>query len=124
LAPAGSDVPGTRESRWERGGQEPASRARRVILYTVKRYLDLLPGQWDELSWDIQKTYLQGLAEDETVPFTWREPEAGELTPGVSGPQIRENVDMGQRVFDLTAFRAELEADRARRQQEGGEPGV
>jgi hypothetical protein len=45
------------------------------------------------------------------------------MTPGVSGPQIREGVDMGQRVFDLTAFRAELEADRAKRQQ-GGEPGV
>lgn len=44
------------------------------------------------------------------------------MTPGVAGPQIRENVDMGSKVFDLTAFRAELEADRAKRQ--GGEPGV
>jgi hypothetical protein len=45
------------------------------------------------------------------------------MTPGVAGPQIREGVDMGQKVFDLTAFRAELEAGRAR-QAEGGEPGV
>jgi hypothetical protein len=44
------------------------------------------------------------------------------MTPGVSGPQIRENVDMGSRVFDLTAFRAELEADRNKRM--GGEPAV
>lgn len=85
----------------------------------------MLPGQWDELSWDIQRAYLEGLAEDESVPFSWKEGggEPGEMTPGVAGPQIRENVDMGQKVFDLTAFRAELEAGRAR-QAEGGEPGV
>lgn len=65
------------------------------------------------------------MAEDESVPFSWKEGggEPGELTPGVAGPQIRENVDMGSKVFDLTAFRAELEADRAGR-HEGGEPGV
>jgi hypothetical protein len=44
--------------------------------------------------------------------------EPGEITPGVSGPRIRENVDAGTDVIDLTAMRAELEAARAKR--EGG----
>ena len=81
--------------------------------------------EWDKLSWDLQQTYLDGLAEDESVPFSYKgsESETGDLTPGLAGPQIRENVDMGQKVLDLTAFRAELEAGRARR-AEGGEPGV
>lgn len=67
--------------------------------------------------------YLEGLSEDESVPFSWKKDSSGqgELTPGVSGPQIREGVDMGSRVFDLTAFRAELETGR---QQQGGEPAV
>jgi hypothetical protein len=71
------------------------------------------------LSWDLQKTYLAGLAEDESVPFSWKEEPAGpgELTPGVSGPQVRENVDIGARVLDLTAMRAELEAARARKDE-------
>jgi hypothetical protein len=52
------------------------------------------------------------------VPFSWNEdePEAGEVTPGVSGPKIRENVDAGVKVIDLAAMRAELEKERARRQ--------
>jgi hypothetical protein len=55
------------------------------------------------------------------VAFTWKEAEPGELelTPGMAGPQIRENVDIGARVLDLSAMRAELEAARAERQ--GGE---
>ena len=36
----------------------------------------------------------------------------------MSGPQIREGVDIGAKVLDLTAMRAELEAERAKR--EGG----
>lgn len=55
------------------------------------------------------------MAEDESVPFSWKD-EPGEVTPGVSGPQIRENVDAGVKVIDLTAMRAELERERARRQ--------
>jgi hypothetical protein len=42
------------------------------------------------------------------------------MTPGLQGPTIRENVDAGVKVIDLTAMRAELEAARAKRQQ-GGE---
>ncbi len=48
------------------------------------------------------------------MPFSWRE-QTGEVTPGMNGPQIREGVDAGTDVIDLTAMRAELEADRARR---------
>ena len=62
----------------------------------------------------MQKCYLDGLAEDESVPFTWKE-ETGELTPGMAGPVRRENVDAGTDVIDLTAMRAELEAERAKR---------
>ena len=65
----------------------------------------------------MKKCYLDGLSEDESVPFSWKEEvQDGEVTPGVSGPQIRENVDAGTKVIDLNVMRAELEADRARRQ--------
>jgi hypothetical protein len=69
--------------------------------------------------------YLEGLSEDESVPFSWKKESSGpgEMTPGMTGPKVRENVDMGSRVFDLTAFRAELEAERAKK-TEGGEPAV
>lgn len=54
------------------------------------------------------------------MPFSWREDTApGEITPGVSGPVIREGVDAGTDVIDLTAMRSELEAARARRQGGG-----
>jgi len=62
----------------------------------------------------VQKCYLDGLAEDESVPFSFRE-ENTELTPGMAGPKVRENVDMGADVLDLTAMRAELEADRSKK---------
>jgi hypothetical protein len=38
----------------------------------------------------------------------------------MDGPQVRENVDAGTKVINLTEFRAELEAERAKRQG-GGE---
>lgn len=54
------------------------------------------------------------------MPFSWKdEPEDGEVTPGVSGPQIRENVDTGMKVINLAEMRAQLEADRAKRQGGG-----
>lgn len=62
--------------------------------------------------------YLEGLAEDESVPFSWSE-EPDDPTPGVSGPKTRENVDAGIDVLDLTKFRQELEAERASRQGGG-----
>jgi hypothetical protein len=56
--------------------------------------------------------FLEGLAEDESVPFQWGD-EPEDPTPGVAGPEHRENVDAGMKVFDLTKFREELEAERA-----------
>jgi hypothetical protein len=55
------------------------------------------------------------------VPFSWKQEaaEPGEITPGVSGPVVRENVDAGVKVIDLNAMRAELEAQRAERQKGG-----
>jgi hypothetical protein len=56
------------------------------------------------------------------VPFSWKEDastEPGEVTPGVSGPRIRENVDAGVKVIDLNAMRAELEQGRRDRQKGG-----
>jgi len=67
--------------------------------------------------------YLDGLDAEEDIPFS-RNGDAGrefgggrEAAPGMDGPTIRENVDIGVKVIDLAAMRAELEADpRSRRQ--------
>lgn len=68
------------------------------------------------MRWDLRRTYLEGLDQDESVPFRWEIREDG---PGVPGFKIRENVDAGVQVIDLNAMRAELEA--GRRQQQGGD---
>jgi hypothetical protein len=68
-------------------------------------------------------TYLDGLDQEEEIPFT-RNNDAGqkfggggEVAPGMEGPTIRTGVDAGTNVIDLAAMRAELEADpRSRRQ--------
>lgn len=68
------------------------------------------PAEWDALSWDLQRTYLDGLEQDEEVPFAFKEAD-----PFESGsPRIRENVDAGTDVIDLTKMRQELEAARGR----------
>lgn len=54
---------------------------------------------------------------DEDVPFRWQ--DDGELQPG-AGPTVRENVDAGVDVINLTEMRQQLEADRAARQGGGG----
>lgn len=67
------------------------------------------------MRWDIRRAYLEGLDQDESVPFSMQEtelPAAG--APG--GFSVRENVDAGVDVIDLTALRRELEAGR----QKGG----
>jgi len=63
------------------------------------------------MRWDLRRAYLEGLDQDESVPFHMEQsevPMAGQ--PG--GFRIRENVDAGVEVIDLTALRAELEAGR------------
>lgn len=76
------------------------------------------------LSWDLQQTYLDGLSEDEEIPFRMV-PDAGrrfrpgeEAAPGTAGPGMREGVDAGVKVIDLAAMKTELET--LRRQQAAG----
>jgi hypothetical protein len=69
------------------------------------------------MRWDLRRAYLEGLDQDESVPFAMQQsemPMAG--LPG--GFRVRENVDAGVEVIDLSAMRAELEA--GRRQKGGG----
>jgi hypothetical protein len=75
------------------------------------------PAEWDALSWDHRRMYLEYLDEDPDIPFqidipTFTGPEVG------AGPSVRENVEIGASVLDLNAMRAELEA--ARRGRRGG----
>jgi hypothetical protein len=65
------------------------------------------------MTWDLQETYLNGLADDEDIPFSVNRAAAdpGEATPGMQGPTVREGVDTGADVLDLTAFIREMEAN-------------
>ena len=87
------------------------------------RYLKLSAEQWEALSWDLQETYLNGLAEDPNVPFNFSEegPPASwqqdsGTGPGMPAPQIRR-VDTGAKVFDIKGMIAELEANPAARKR-------
>jgi hypothetical protein len=67
------------------------------------------------MSWGLQQTYLDGLDQEEDIPFS-RSKDVGQtfrpgedMAPGVNGPTIRENVDTGVKVIDLAAMREELE---------------
>lgn len=64
--------------------------------------------EWQATSWAEQKALLEGMDEDENVPFRLDEEQ-------VPGPTVRENVDAGVDVIDITRFRDELEADRRRK---------
>lgn len=78
----------------------------------------MAPEEWDDLGWDLQRLYLDGLAADESVPFHFTE-EAPEMGAGTGmGPVVRENVDAGTDVIDLGAMRDQLE-DQRRRKAEG-----
>jgi hypothetical protein len=69
------------------------------------------------MRWDLRRAYLEGLDEDESVPFRMQESEAP--MPGTPGGfRVRENVDAGVEVIDLNAMRESLEA--ARHQKGGG----
>jgi hypothetical protein len=87
----------------------------------------MTPDEWDDTSWDIQQVYLEGLEQDPEVPLTFDQGGSGGDAGGVfaglpagQGPQIRENVDAGVDVIDLSAMRRELEASRRHRPGEGG----
>lgn len=71
------------------------------------------------MRWDLRRAYLEGLDQDESVPFRMEEGQQGPGFLGMpGGPKIRENVDAGVEVIDLSAMRAELEAAR---QAKGGD---
>jgi len=77
------------------------------------KFLQFTPPMWDELSWDLQRTFLEGMSDDEDCPFTIQEGPAD--FGGAQGPTIRENVDAGTDVIDLAKMRDELEALRVQR---------
>ncbi len=81
-----------------------------MILYTVRRYLAFGEEEWDALSWDRQQAYLDGLAEDESVPFRFEQTVA----PLPAGAQVRTGVDAGTNVISLAGMLAGLEAGRTR----------
>lgn len=84
-----------------------------MILYAARRWLHLSPDEWDALSWDVRETYLDGLSEEEDIPFRM-ERGAG---PGPGGrPRTRE-VPAAVAVIDLDAMRQELEANPAARRR-------
>jgi len=63
------------------------------------------------LSWDRQRAYLDGLSEDESVPFSFQ--ATGTTMPeGPYGPTVRTGVKTGADVIDLTAMIAGLESGR------------
>jgi hypothetical protein len=69
--------------------------------------------QWNAVSWDLQETYLTGLAQDPEVPFSREEsPARGqrrEAATGTEGPVTRK-AEAGAQVLDITAMIAELES--------------
>jgi hypothetical protein len=81
----------------------------------------MTPPEWAALSWDLQETYLQGLAEDPNVPFSFSEGNPfGE--PGQEGPQgmpqpVIRQVETDAKVFDIRGMIAELESDPAARKR-------
>lgn len=64
------------------------------------------------MRWDLRRAYLEGLDQDESVPFHMEVSEMPMLAGAPGGFRVRENVDAGVEVIDLTALRAELEAGR------------
>jgi RNA polymerase-binding transcription factor DksA len=70
--------------------------------------------EWDATPWATQRAYLEGLDEDQEVPFGWSEDTGSEL-PFTR----REAVDAGTDVIDLAAMRSELEEQRRKRAQGG-----
>ena len=82
-----------------------------MILYAVRRYLNFTEAEWDALSWDRQRAYLDGMADDESVPFSFQSAPTA-LPFGPSGPQVRTGVDAGTNVISLTDMLAGFEAGR------------
>ena len=81
-------------------------------MYLARRYFQLSPAEWDDLGWDLQQTYLDGLEGEEVVSFGRGGGGEGAIpSHAAGGPQTR-TADPGTKVIDITALRAELDAKR------------
>lgn len=69
--------------------------------------------EWDATPWHDQRALIEGLDQDEDVPVRFEE-TGGPQQQSAQGPTIRENVDAGVDVIDISAMRDELEAARQR----------
>jgi hypothetical protein len=81
-----------------------------VILYVARRYLHLSREEWDNLGWDIQRVYLEGMTADESVPLTFQEAPAGG-TSGFGAQERRVEVESPVNIADMIS---ELESARAK----------
>jgi len=88
----------------------------------IRRYLNgMTAEEWTALSWDLQETYLQGLAEDPNVPFSFSEDNPFGA-PGQEGQQqmpqpVIRQVETDAKVFDIRGMIAEFESDPAARKR-------
>lgn len=85
-----------------------------MILYAVRRWLQFTADEWDALSWDLREAYLEGLSNEEDIPFRIEQAPLG--ATGTEGPATR-TVDAVVAVIDLDAMRMELEANPAARRR-------
>lgn len=77
----------------------------------MRKHLGISAEEWFSTAWDIQKMYLEGLADDKLITLGVAPEETWENVQG-GGPQ-RRTVDTGADVIDLAAMKRELEAARA-----------
>jgi hypothetical protein len=66
--------------------------------------------EWDALGWDVQRMYLEGMGDDESVPLSFGRREAGEGMP--EEMRWAEREAQGASVIDITAMISGLEASR------------
>jgi hypothetical protein len=79
----------------------------------ARRYLSLSAPEWDALGWDIQRTYLEGMEHDESVPLVFERRRGMDGIPPDLRPREREVQGAG--VIDITAMISGLEATRSGR---------
>ena len=75
--------------------------------------------EWDATPWPLQRLYLEGMSDDESVPLEWR--DGGELDGLPAGIQpVTRKATTDAQVFDLGAMARELDTERRGRRQDGG----
>lgn len=65
-------APGSLTRRWD-----DVPEGRRVLLYLARRKLGLSPAEWDALSWDTQRCYVEGMADEGLINLPEPAAEAG-----------------------------------------------